>query len=1033
MPCDCYRNFETENFLAGCWVFAIEKRVGAMRRYKCVALFFSSLVLLLGPMAFRTASQAKSASQTSPASPSNGATLSTSAAPVISTARPIDFTDAAAWRGINAASLSDRGDWFAYRLSPQEGDSSIIIRQTNGTKEYKFSIGEVIGGGVGVLVVENGAALAISSDSKYAAFMMYPSHMDAAQLKRQKKPLQSRVGLVDLATGNKIEITKVQRFAFSGENGTWIALQKYGPEAAGAPAGPASGEAGGSANAVHDDRPKGSDLLLRELVTGQEINIGNVSEFAFDKHGNYLAWITDAQDKAGNGVSLRNITDGTIRSIESDDTAVYSHLTWTEDGDGLAVLKGVDDKAFEDKLYSVVGFKAFGAGGPQKTVFNPSGFTDFPAGMTVSPDRAPEWTKDLSGLVFGIHKVKKKEHPEGEKPDAAATEPLPEDKVNLVVWNWQDKRLQSEQQVEEPEDKTFSYLAVYRPEENKFIRLADDQVREVTPAREGKYAIGRATGPYELMGNLDGRYYFDVYTFNLQTGDRKLALKKARWLNEASPTGTHFVYYEDGNYFTYDMTTGQSTNITKSVPASFIDTEDDHNIVKPPTPFFGWSKDGKYVFLSDNWDIWQIAADGSRAINLTMNGRKEQIRYGQPSILNADQHGYDLAKPLYVEVYGEWTKKEGIGIIQPGKPGVARVMWDDAVYGPVLKARQADVLLYTRQTYKDPPDYYVTDAAIANRKRITDLAAVTDQDKFLWSSGTILVDYKSDKGDKLQGALHLPANYEKGKTYPTIVYIYEKLSQTANQYLRPIVPRTGFNPAVYTSNGYAVFNPDITYKLNDPGMSAVWCVVPAVKAAIATGVVDPKRIAIHGHSWGGYQTAFIITQTDMFAAAVAGAPLTDMISMYAIIYKNAGVVNGEIFESSQGRFTTGPWENWDAYTRNSPVARAANVKTPLLILSNDKDGAVDFTQGMEYYNTLRRLQKPVVLLEYPGENHGLARLPNQKDYAVRMKEFFDHFLMGKPAPDWYQNGVPLLDMDDYLKARQPAKTVDTAATTPKQQ
>jgi dipeptidyl aminopeptidase/acylaminoacyl peptidase len=211
--------------------------------------------------------------------------------------------------------------------------------------------------------------------------------------------------------------------------------------------------------------------------------------------------------------------------------------------------------------------------------------------------------------------------------------------------------------------------------------------------------------------------------------------------------------------------------------------------------------------------------------------------------------------------------------------------------------------------------------------------------------------------------------------------------------------------------------------------------VPAVKAAIATGVVDPKHVGIHGHSWGGYQTAFIITQTDMFAAAVAGAPLTDMISMYAIVYKNTGTVNGEIFESSQGRFTTGPWENWEAYTRNSPVAHAANVKTPLIILSNDKDGAVDFTQGMEYYNTLRRLQKPVVLLEYPGENHGLARLPNQKDYAIRMKEFFDHFLMGKPIPDWYQNGVPRLDMEDHLKARQPAPATKTTppATPPAKQ
>jgi dienelactone hydrolase len=990
-----------------------------MKRHRPVFLFVLSLVLLLVTAPSRVSSQANSAK------------------------RPIDFTDAAAWKNLRLPTLSDHGDWFAYRISPQEGDSSVVIRQTSGAKEYKFPIGEVIGAGGGAPggpgpLAPTGAALAISSDSKYVAFTMFPTHAEAAQLKRQKKPLQSRVGIVNLATGEKIEITKIRRFAFSAENAAWIALQRYGPDApAGAPAAPPPAGPGGP-NAARDDRPKGTDLLLRELATGQEINIGNVSEFAFDKHGRYLAWITDAQDKAGNGVSLRNISDGTIRAIESDDSAVYSHLTWTEDGDGLVALKGVDDKAFDDKLYSVIGFKEFGSGGPQKTVFSPSSFPDFPTGMTVSPDRAPEWTRDLGGLLFGIHKAKKKEHAEGERADGASgpasgpppasTDPLPDDKVDLVIWNWQDKRLQSQQMVQEQQDKTFSYLCIYRPGEKKFVRLADDEIRDVAPAREQKFAIGRATAPYELMGNLDGKHFEDVYTFNLQTGQRSLALKKARWVAAPSPTGTEFAYYDEGQYFVFDMATGKSTNITKSVPVSFVDTENDTNVVKPPAPFFGWSSDGKYVLLSDNWDIWKIAADGTSAVNLTVNGRKEQIRYRRPDVLNVDQHGYDFNKPIYLNVYGEWTKKDGIGIIQPVKPGVNRVMWDDALYTPVIKAREGDVFLYSRQTSKDPPDFYVTDASIANARKITEMATAAGQDQFLWSSGVILVDYVSDKGDKLQGALHLPANYEKGKTYPTIVYFYEKLSQSANQFLTPVVPGTGFNASVYTSNGYAVFNPDITYKLNDPGMSAVWCMKPAVKAAIATGVVDPKRVGIHGHSWGGYQTAFIVTQTDIFAAAVAGAPLTDMISMYAVIYKNSGIGNGEIFESSQGRFTSGPWENWEAYTRNSPVAHAANVKTPLIILSNDKDGAVDFTQGIEYYNTLRRLQKPVVLLEYPGENHGLARLPNQKDYAIRMKEFFDHFLMGKPAPDWYANGVPRLDMDDHLKARQPVKTTPAPKT-----
>jgi len=211
--------------------------------------------------------------------------------------------------------------------------------------------------------------------------------------------------------------------------------------------------------------------------------------------------------------------------------------------------------------------------------------------------------------------------------------------------------------------------------------------------------------------------------------------------------------------------------------------------------------------------------------------------------------------------------------------------------------------------------------------------------------------------------------------------------------------------------------PDIAYKVNDPGMSAVWCMVPAVHAAIATGIVDARKVGITGHSWGGYQTSFLITQTDLFAAAVAGAPLTNMVSMYSLVYKNSGGGNMAIFESSQGRFKGGYWDNWDAYYRNSPVFFAKNVKTPLMILHNDKDGAVDFTQGLEYYNTLRRMGKPVIMLEYIGENHGLARRPNQRDYTVRMKEYFDHYLKGEPAPDWMVKGVPRLKMEEHLKER----------------
>jgi dipeptidyl aminopeptidase/acylaminoacyl peptidase len=286
-----------------------------------------------------------------------------------------------------------------------------------------------------------------------------------------------------------------------------------------------------------------------------------------------------------------------------------------------------------------------------------------------------------------------------------------------------------------------------------------------------------------------------------------------------------------------------------------------------------------------------------------------------------------------------------------------------------------------------------------------------------WSSGTRLIDYRSDKGDRLQGALYLPANYEPGKKYPLLVTIYEKRSQNMNSFASPSETRAP-DPALFTNRGYAVFDPDIVYQVNDPGMSAVWSVIPAVKAAIATGMIDETKVGLWGHSWGGYQTAFLVTQTDIFTAAIAGAPLTDMVSMYSSIYWNTGGANQAIFESSQGRFKGNFIDNYDAYIRNSPVFHAKDVKTPLIIMHNDKDGAVDFNQGVTYFNTLRQLGKEVIMLEYAGENHGLSRPENQKDYAARMGEWFDHHLRGLPAADWIENGIPRIRMGEHLRARR---------------
>jgi len=967
----------------------------------------------------------------------------------------LDVEDVVAWKTVSTTAISNNGEWFAYRVAPQEGDAELTVRNLTTGKETKFPLGEVgapagRGGGAGAAVFAGGASLQFSDDSKWIAFTTAPLRADARRLRRQRRPVQGKVVVVNLATGDKKEYPNIRRFSFSGEAATHIALHRAPAQPAGgggaasaAPGRGGRGAAPAGGGAANDNRPRGTDLIIRDLAGGSELNTGNVSEFAFTRDGKFLATAIDAADKIGNGVQLRNTMTGTVTSLDTD-TASYERLSWTEKGDGLTVLKGREDRAFQDKMYSIVGFTGFGSGEPKKTVFDPAKDKAFPEGFAVAGTRAATWNEKMDAFVFGIREPRKRDTPsggDGAKPPAEGTEddaPAPrtgpgagndaDEKVDLVLWHWKDPRLQSQQQVQENADRNFSYLSTYLVGPQKFVRLADEEVRTVTMAPKDKYAIGFDDREYQLMGNMDGRRYRDVYVINPSTGERTLALKRARWYNGPSPDGESFLYYDDGHFFVHDMATGQAKNITIGVPTSFINTENDHNIEKPPTSPIGWAKGSKAVLINDRWDIWQVPVDGGAAVNLSVNGRKDQIRYQQRFPLEPPEdrdEGIDMSVPQYFRVYGEWTKKAGIGRLDPGKPGLTNVLWGDAAFSRLTKAEEADLLLYTKETALEPPDYYATDSTFGEPKRLTDMRPQVAQ--FNWTPGVQLVNYTCDKGDKLQAALYLPANYQKGKSYPTLVYFYERMSQTANQFGNPAA--NGFNKSVYTSNGYAVLIPDIVYKVNDPGMSAVWCMVPAVKAAIATGIVDARKVGITGHSWGGYQTSFLVTQTDIFAAAVAGAPLTNMISMYSLIYKNSGGGNMAIFESSQGRFKGGYWDNWDAYYRNSPVFFAKNVKTPLMILHNDRDGAVDFTQGVEYYNTLRRLGKPVIMLQYVGENHGLARRPNQRDYTVRMREYFDHYLKGAPAPDWMVEGVPRLKMEEHLKERnkkaEPPKKITT--------
>jgi len=968
--------------------------------------------------------------------------------------RLITPADIKSWNTIRSNALSNDGKWFVHVVAPQEGNATLIIRGTaRDAKEERIAVGE------------NGGSPVISGDSKWLGYLIAPPRAEpgagragrgaqgnaaAGDSTRTPRPTLNKLVLMNLATGEKKEFERIRSFRFNTEQAGWLAMQGYpaGATEAGAAGaagggggrgGPPDGFGGGAAAQTGGN----VDLLLYNLALGEIFNMGLVREYSFNENGEWLAYTMEAPEQIGNAVQLRNLKTNVVRSLESE-KVLYRQLAWVDSSRALSVMRGRIDATSRDTVFSIVAFNAFGPNGPaNKLTFNPDTSNGFPRGWKVASERAPRYAEGMSAVFFGIREVPRT--PAAARNAIAAGAPGMGGNINigaqqtgraggtgnaaadsvptLILWHAKDSRLQSQQIVQEQTDRGFNYLSEYRFDTGRFIRLADDKLRTVVVLPRDRYAYGTDNEEYQQNASYSGRNFQDVYQIDLKTGARKLLWKKRPTVGafSASPDGRKLLFWGlDANYWVLDMATGDSVNITKNAPVKFVNTEDDHHNIYPlPTPSRGWSRDGAHVLLSDNWDLWRVSSTGTgTAVNLTGDGQAKQIRYRQTyNFRNGrgdSNPGVDLTKPLYIGTYGEWTKMEGISRVDPNKPGATPLFFEDARFA-VQKARDAETYVYTRQTFTEFPNYWVMNPGFKFGYQITD--ANPQMKDMAWSAGTRLIDYVSDKGDKLQGAMYLPANFDPGKKYPMLVTIYEKRSQNKNGFVSPNDTRAP-DPTLFTNRGYVVFDPDIVYKINDPGMSAVWAVIPAVKAAIATGFVDDRNVGLWGHSWGGYQTAFLVTQTDMFKSAIAGAPLTDMVSMYSSVYWNTGGSNQAIFESSQGRFKGNFIDNYDAYIRNSPAFHAQKQKTPLIILHNDKDGAVDFNQGITHFNTLRQLGKDVILLEYVGENHGLARPVNQRDYAGRMVEWFDHYLKGMPASDWIKNGIPRLKMDEHLQGRK---------------
>ena len=964
--------------------------------------------------------------------------------------KPLDHSVYDGWQNIGDKYISNDGKWAVYAVNVQEGDGMLVVQATDNS--YKKEI-------------PRGYNAAITEDSRFVVFRIRPFFKDTREARIKKKtpdqmPKDS-LGILEPGRDSLVKIPGVRSYKIPEKEGGWLAYQldKAMPDAKGAAAVADSltrlnnllhmadslaraadslrnkaGEAKLKGMAVlqppartktaartADIIEEGTELVLRNLATGAEKKYRRVSEYLFSKKGNVL--VIETTRKNNDSTSYTALlwlntasgkTDTIMRSFNE-----AKNYALDEEGAQLAFVAERDSVAkalqkFYKLWYYKPGMDSARLRGDRRTA-------GVASGLTISPDYNNMFSKDGKRLFIGLVPIR----------PVKDTGLVDFETARLDVWNYNDDYLQPQQLLQVLNELRKSWLAVLPEGADAITPLAGDSCENIFLADEGNalYALGTSNRGYRIRQQWEGAAALKLYLVNTQTGARKLVQDKVRGRAILSPGGKYILWYDwkQRHWFTYSVATGTVADITRDIKTSLFDEDDDHPDDPPSYGMMGWDEDDKHVYLYDRYDIWECHPDGKQpARNFTNGyGRRHKLVYrylatdrsrpaaprGEPGP-DRDEKPIKSNEPLYLSVTDEATKASGFARYRlDWKTDPGWLVLSPHEYDGLIKAKTSGDLLYTRETYNESPDVFAGhvfpgEADIKDLLLSVKLSNTNPQQKnYNWYT-VELRKWKMLDGQMSEGLLFKPENFDSTKKYPIIFYFYERDADTRYRYRMPAPSASTINIAWFTSNGYLVFDPDIHYKNGEPGQSAYNSVISAANYLKKNKWVDSTKMALQGQSWGGYQVAYLITRTNMFAAAGAGAPVSNMTSAYGGIRWGTGISRQFQYEKSQTRIGYNLWQRPDLYIKNSPLFHADKVATPLLITHNDADGAVPWYQGIEYFSALKRLGKKVWLLEYNGEDHNLVERRNRKDLSVRLGQFFGYYLKGEKPARWITDGVP---------------------------
>ncbi|GHB80459.1 alpha/beta hydrolase family protein [Persicitalea jodogahamensis] len=912
------------------------------------------------------------------------------------TKRPLNADDYDSWKSVRQTTLSKDGEWVSYEVNPQEGDGQLLVKNPAAARK---------------IVIPRGYDARFSADAKFLVAKVKPQletvrQAKKAKTKKEKMPKDSLV-ILNLATGNQKTYGDLVSFSIPDESGLWLAMATKMPEA----------KKDTTVNKDETDKKakdrklkklKGDLLTLLNMAGSDSVSFENVDEYALSDQGNRVIFTRQmSKDTAVyRGVFEYMFASKKIQTLDtSSKVEVYKNLSLDKKGEQAVWMSSPDSAKADVRRFALV-FRDLGK--KSNVVVADTVTKGLPQYWAPSEFQKPRFSDDGRRLYFGAAPVG--------KPSLKDTTMLDEELSRVDVWSYTDTRLQPMQDKQRKEMLEKDYWTYYDVNSRKVIPLANEEMAFVTiNYRDNQsFLLGKSFEPYQRSSSWEPGHS-DLYWIEASTGKNSLIARDVLGQSEASPAGKYAIWFDERDtlWKLHDHSATTLRKLTEGLNVAFHDEEHD----TPDTPdaygIAGWTKDDKYVLIYDRYDIWKIDPTlKEKPVNLTMGyGRKEKVRLKFLEMREKDDDpAIDLSQENFL--WGQWEGDKETGLLSWKSGSEPAIMVKEPYYfspNSFKKAKNAKVYVFEKGNFAHPNElYYVRDWK--NPQPLTNLFAQTDGIK--WGSAE-QVSWVSSQGVNLEGLLFKPENFDPSRKYPMLVYYYERNATSLYAFRAPAPSRSTINIPYCVSNDYLVFVPDIVYGNGTPGKNAYDCIVSGVLDLVDKGFVDRNNIGIQGQSWGGYQTAYLITQTNLFKAAMAGAIVANMTSAYGGIRWGTGMSRMFQYEKTQSRIGGTLWEKPLYYIENSPLFYADRVQTPVLMMHNDADGSVPWYQGIEFFTALRRLNKPVWMLVYNDEDHNLTKRPNMKDLSLRMYQFFDHYLKAAPMPSWMSEGRTILEKERW--------------------